>query len=78
MISRAAIFDKHSMLRLKKGDALVEGSSTIEVDINRVSLTERAYNPPMIDTQEVIDSTSTKSATGSMHVYNKFEFRGFI
>nr|GLL35545.1 hypothetical protein Itr_chr09CG12140 [Ipomoea trifida] len=77
MISRAAIFDKHSMLRLKKGDALVEGSSTI-VDINRVSLTERAYNPPMIETQEVIDSTPTESATGSMHVYNKFEFRGFI
>nr|GLL46487.1 uncharacterized protein LOC109165835 [Ipomoea trifida] len=53
----------YSMLQLKKEDALVNGSSKIEVDIDWVPLNERVDNPPTIGTQEVADSTSAASSS---------------
>nr|GLL46983.1 hypothetical protein Itr_chr14CG17110 [Ipomoea trifida] len=53
VISRDAVFDEHFMLQRKKEDALVDGSSIVEVDIDRVSLTERADNPTTVEKLQI-------------------------
>nr|GMC69443.1 Retrovirus-related Pol polyprotein from transposon TNT 1-94 [Ipomoea batatas] len=59
IIYRDAVFDEHYMLQPKKGDTLIDGSNTVEVNIDWISLNERAYNPPTVETREFANSTST-------------------